>query len=165
MATPSAKPHRRHSSSGASAAQFSLPRAISPSPKKLKGSFSAPESVKRTNFRPATVTITETNEAGTTAREMGSCLPERKGTHRGKSSPHLWTRPSVSAAPHTAMVARAAPAPQPDLLSLAQELLADAERPRRSALLFSSRPVLRPQEKTSSGWFYPSPRRSTPARA
>ena len=98
MATPSAKPHRGHSSSGASIAQFSPPRAISPSPKKLKSSSSAPESVKRTNFRRAAVTMTETNEAGTTAREMGSCLPERKGTHRGKSSPHLWTRPSVSAA-------------------------------------------------------------------
>ena len=47
----------------------------------------------RTIIRPAAVTRTETSDAGTTARGM-------------KTSPHLWTRPSVRSAPPTAIVAR-----------------------------------------------------------
>jgi len=51
----------------------------------------------RTIIRPAAVTRTETSDAGTTARGM-------------KTSPHLWTRPSVRSAPPTVIVARPVPA-------------------------------------------------------
>jgi len=51
----------------------------------------------RTIIRPAAVTRTETSDAGTTAGGM-------------KTSPHLWTRPSVRSAPPTVIVARPVPA-------------------------------------------------------
>jgi hypothetical protein len=59
---------------------------------------------------PATISNTDTSEAGTSASAIGIRRPARPISQRGNTSPQRCTKPSIRTAPTRAKVARNSPA-------------------------------------------------------